>query len=431
MVDTGRTVGRKRVGSATATPLELGACILATVALACNGKTFSATGSGGGAGTSPSGGRTGGEAGSVAHGGSGGTGTAGGPTGASGAAGRGGSGGAGAGGAPHSGGEAGDAEAGEASGAGGDSSCDDASSCGDGRYCGADGHCRSCTDLTTLEHLEDVRFGTPVPFSIVNAAAGDFALRTPRAFGSSGALLYVREFFGGELWLTGDPDRDIGAPLASPVNEPDSIEGAPVWFEQANGELGSYGLVFGRAAATGTAAEFYATTLRPNGTAGTVTRLPAPFNSEPPLSESTYSMAVSRERAWWMVNRDLVLALQFLTAPLDQSGPPSVVPLRHTESCNVSEFDVSAWVTPDGKLLFASAHERNADCSALEGEPRDVLMFRLDEAGQAVGRGTPVAGVSRPGTNELDGSLSPDLCTMYFVGDEDGRQRLMRSRRER
>jgi hypothetical protein len=405
--------------------------VAAFAGLRCGGKTFSAgdhAGSGGA--LAGDGGKSAGHAGSggggaPSAGGSAGKGATGGQSGASALGGSGGD--------VESGGEGGDSNVGGRgeSGSGGDTGCDDDSPCPAGRYCTAEGVCSPCSDITTLDDLASVRFKTPEPLTVVNEAAGDFLLRMPRAFGSDGALLYVRDFFGGEIWLTGDPARDIGAPLANPVNEPASIEGSPVWFASASGDFASFDFVFGRAAGSGMPAELYGGRLATNGTATGVTRLPSPFNPQEPLSQSVYSMAVSRERAWWMVNRDLMLALQFLTAPLDQSGPPSVVPLRHTENCNVSEFDVTAWVTPDGKLLFVSGSERDADCAVLDGEPRDILMFKLDDSGQALGRGVPVAGVSRPSTHELDGSLSPDMCWMYFVTAVDDKLRLMKARRDR
>jgi hypothetical protein len=408
---------------------------LALAALRCGGKTFSAQGhAGSGGALAGSRGDDAGNAGST-PGGQGGR--AAGSGGSAGTPAQGGRGGAGAGGAAgggrEAGGEGGDDRTGGSgeSGAGGERHCDDDSPCGRGSYCTPQSVCRACTDISTVPDLANVRFKTPEPLSIVNAAAGDFVLRMPRAFGSGNALLYVRDFFGGELWLTGDPERDVGAPLASPINESTRIEGSPVWFESATGDLDAYNLVFATATGAGAPAELYGAALKPNGTANSITRLPAPFNPQEPLSHSAYSMAVSRDRAWWMVNRDLMLAIEFLTAPLDQSGPPSVVPLRHDENCSVAEFDVTAWATPDGRLLFVSALERDAECKAPEGDPHDVVMFKLDEAGQTLGFGVPVAGVSRPNTHEIDGSLSADMCTMYFVTHENDKLRLMKAERER
>jgi hypothetical protein len=341
------------------------------------------------------------------------------------------SGGAGAGGDFDTGGEGGGSDTGgQGEGGAGEPTCDDARPCIAGSYCGADGLCRSCSDLGSVD-LASVRFKAPEPLSVINNAAGDFLLRMPRTFGTGKALLYVRDFFGGEIWYTGDPERDLGAPLMSPINSPTTIDSYPVWFGTASGALEAYNFVFGRASASGAPAELYGAALAANGTTSKVARLPAPFNPDPPLSQSAYSMAVSHDRAWWMINRDLMLGVQFLTMPLDQSGPPSVVSLRHSADCKFSEFDVAAWVTPDGKVLFTDARERGADCSVRTGEPHDIFMFQLDEAGQTRGYAVPVAGVSRPNAHEIDASLSADMCWLYFVAKDSDKLRIMRAQRER
>jgi hypothetical protein len=266
----------------------------------------------------------------------------------------------------------------------------------------------------------------------LNAAAGDWFLRSPRPFGASGALLYVREFFGGEIWLTGDPESDVGAPVANPVSDANFLEGSPLWFEaHENDAFESMNFFFNRVANGTSANELYGARLDVNGTISDMTRLSPPFNPATPLSEAAYALALSRDRAWWQVNRDLMFALQFVTAPLDESGPPSVVPLGYTDDCSFIEFDLSAWVTPDGRLLFVNATERDASCAVLSGEPRDVVMFRLDESGQALGPAMPVIGVNRPGMTELDASLSPDMCWLYFSRIESDKLRLARARRER
>jgi hypothetical protein len=264
----------------------------------------------------------------------------------------------------------------------------------------------------------------------LNDAAGDFLLRTPRVFGTGNALLYVRDFFGGEIWLTGDMDNDVGAPLPSPINESTFLEGSPLWLTRDDGVFRTYNFVYNRADGAAAPHEFYAAGLEANGVASSFMRLPAPFNSTDPPTEASYSMAVSHDRAWWMVNRDLMLALQFLTAPIDQAGPPSVVPLPYSEDCNVVEFDLGAWVTPDGKLLFVNALERTPDCAPLAGEPHDVVVFRLNEAGQALGPAVPVSGVSLPESNEIDASLSVDMCSIYFVTNVADKLRIVHARRE-
>ncbi|HEY3499688.1 MAG TPA: hypothetical protein VGK73_33585, partial [Polyangiaceae bacterium] len=396
------------------------ACMVAalTCAIQCGDSNFSASANSTG-GDLPSAGSGAGEAGS------GGSGSAGAGGKSSGAGGRNGTSGAAGKGAAHGGvsGEGG-AEAGgggtdgggrEEGGAGGEGSCLDGGSCPRGSYCTEQGDCRTCGDITTLAALSKAKFGEPEPLSVLNQAAGDYMLRTPRAFGSGDALLYVRDFFGGEIWLTGNAEREAGAPLPRPISEPDFLEGSPLWVAPIEGLSEPFNFIFNRAADMQSAHELQRAILETNGTASALTALPAPFNPGEPLTESVYAMAVSRERAWWMVNRDLQLALQFVTAPLDGSGPPAVVTLRDANDCGVVEFDLGTWVTPDGKLLLVNAQERTEDCLSVTGEPHDILVFELDESGHALGPGLPFPGVSRPGVNEIDASLSADLCTLYFV----------------
>jgi hypothetical protein len=396
-------------------------------AASCSGDSFSANESGGRGGSPTLGGSNaaGQSAGGVAGGRAGAGGTAGNDTG--GTRDTGGAGGV----AGGDGGVAG-GDGGVAGGDGGAPPCGTDAPCAQHEYCGSDGSCRRCDDLTSLEDPGSAIFATPEPLSVLNAAAGDWYLRSPRPFGDGGALLYVRDFFGGEIWLTGDPLSNVGAPVPNPVSDPDFLEGAPLWFEpRENGALDAMNFVFNRMADTSSPHELYGARLDVNGTVSDIMRLPPPFNPVTPFSEASYAMAVSRDRAFWMVNRDLMFALQFLTAPLDASGPPSVVPLDYSDDCALTEFDVGAWVTPDGRLLFVSATERDASCAPLAGDTKDVVMFQLDESGQALGPAIAVNGINRAGESELDASLSADMCWLYFSRMDGDKLRLARARRER
>jgi hypothetical protein len=241
--------------------------------------------------------------------------------------------------------------------------------------------------------------------------------------------VYVRDYFGGEIWLTGDADTDVGAPLPSPVNEPDHLEGSPLWLGAIDGAFSAGNFVFNRAADRDSPYELHSVELAANGTASNLAPLPAPFNPTPALSQSVYAMAVSQERAWWVVNRDLMFSVQLLTAPLDGSGPPSVVPLELSNGCRLVEFDYSPWVTPDGTLLFLNATERGDDCSQVGSSPMDIVVVRLDETGQPLGPATPLSSVNHSGITELDASLSPDLCSLYFITSVSDKLRVMRARR--
>jgi hypothetical protein len=342
------------------------------------------------------------------------------------------------------GGAAGQGESGEAgengnvgeSGHGGEAavepSCAEGAACPKGQYCGAEGRCTPCTDLTSLDDPAEARFSTPEPLSVLNDATSLHYVRFPRVFGAGTALIYEREFFGGELWLTGNLESEVGAPLASPIGEPDFEEGAALWLgTPRSGALAPYNLVFHRALSAGGPSELYATNVEPNGAATAIVRLPAPFNATAPTLESSYNMAVSAERAWWMVNRDSMLDVRFYTAPLDGSAPPSVVALRQQNDCLLNELDLAPWVTPDGKLLFVNVAERDASCQLLPSDTRDIVVFRLDEAGQALGPGSVLPDVHEADTTEADASLSTDMCWLYFSKMQDtGRLGVMRARRD-
>jgi hypothetical protein len=62
----------------------------------------------------------------------------------------------------------------------------------------------------------------------------------------------------------------------------------------------------------------------------------------------------------------------------------------------------------------------------------DIGIVRLDDAGQPE---HPIArlNANKPGSMDVDGSLSPDSCWLYFTSSraESGRLRLYRARRVR
>jgi hypothetical protein len=415
--------------------------ILLAVALGCTRSNFSGTpreGSGGagasGAGNAGAGGSSGGS----------GQGAGGSSSGSAGQSSGGGGGGAGGGtsGSGGKGGESGKGVSGQAgddvgeSGAGGEDpvepTCTDGASCPDGLYCDARGRCAPCTDLTMLDDPAQARFAPPEPLSIQNAATSLHYIRYPRVFGDGNALIYEREFFGHELWLTGNPMSEVGAPFASPVGQLDFDEGAALWFgTRASGALASYNLIFTRTPTAGGPSELYAADVEPNGATTAIARLPAPFNATAPTSESSFSMAVSQDRAWWMVNRDSMLDVRFYTAPLDESAPPSVVALRQQNDCLMTELDLGAWVTPDGKLLFVNAAERDSSCQLLSSDTRDIVVFKLDDAGQALGPGRVLPDIHQFDFTEADASLSADMCWLYFTKMQDtGLLGAMRTRRD-
>lgn len=402
--------------------------ILLASVTGCTGSSFSGAAGGASAGAAgSSGGGNGGTGGSGASS-SGSAGRAAGG-GSSGKSGRGGSGSSGTSNAGESGAAG---EAGEGGEGPSEPSCTGGARCPDGRYCAAEGRCVPCDDLTSLDDPAAARFAEPEPLAVLNDATALHYLRYPRAFGNGTALIYEREFFGRELWLTGNPETEVGAPLASPVGQPDFHEGAGLWLgSPGSGALMSNNFVFNRAPVAGGPAELHAALVEPNGAATASVRLPAPFNANAPTVESSFSMAVSAKRAWWMVNRDSMLDVRFYTAPLDGSAPPSVVTLKDQHDCVLGELDLGAWVTPDGKLLFVNAAERDATCQLLPDDPRDILVFKLDATGQAIGKGTVLPDLHTAGSTEADASLSADTCWLFFTKMQDtGRLGLMRARRD-
>jgi hypothetical protein len=396
---------------------------LLAVATGCTGSSFVGTpreGSGGAGASGASNAGAGGSSGGSGQGAVGGS-----SSGSAGQVNQGGGGASGKGGESGKGvsGQAGDDNVGE-SGAGGEApmepSCADGSSCPDGRYCDARGRCTPCTDLTTLDDPAQARFAAPEPLSVQNGATSLHYIRYPRVFGDGDALIYEREFFGHELWLTGNLVSEVGAPFASPIDHLDFDEGAALWFgTRGTGALAAFNLVFTRTPSAGGTSELYAAEVEPNGTTAAIVRLPAPFNAMAPTSESSFGMAVSADRVWWMVNRDSMLDVRFYTAPLDGSSPPNVVALRQQNDCLMTELDLGAWVTPDGKLLFVNAAERDSSCQLLPSDTRDIVVFKLDDAGQALGPGRVLPDIHQFDFTEADASLSADMCWLYFTKMQD------------
>jgi hypothetical protein len=418
--------------------------LLLVGAAGCTGSTFSGTpdegaggakagnagsssGGGGGGRDGGAGGSSSGSAGQLGKAGDGGTSGTSGTSGTGGGSGKGNQGVSGKAGETGTIGESGNGGEGAV-----DPPCTDAASCPDGHYCNGQGVCSRCTDITSLDDPAEARFGTAEPLSVLNEATDLHYIRSPRVFGSGLGLIYVREFFGQELWLTGNFETDFGAPLASPIGQPDFDEGAALWLSSESlGESALYNLVFQRTPSAGGPSELYAAQIEGNGTAAEIVRLPAPFNAPAPTLESSFSMAVSAERAWWMVNRDSMLDVHFYTAPLDGSAPASVVGLRRETDCVMTELDLGAWVTPDGKLLFVNGAERDVSCALLPEDTRDVVVFKLDEAGQAIGTGSLLPDIHEANATEADASLSADMCWLYFTKMQDtGLLGAMRARRE-
>jgi hypothetical protein len=353
------------------------------------------------------------------------------PGGASGNEGAGGSGGveAGSGGAGGAGGvtEAGpDGPSEDASGP-----CTVAEQCGEGRFCRR-GECISCTDPARPEQLE---FGPAEPLTAVNKAADeltiDVHLKHPRAFDGTTKILYERNLFGGQIWLTADPMSTHGAPLPSPIDT-GSTEGAPLRFDPKTLPLSAFNFFFeAQVEREGTKMyELFGATVDPVGYTPMIERLPLPFNVAPTGVHAKTTLALSDNRAVW-ASSDGSLLVQLMTAALDGSNV-SVLELPDANDCKLNQLTWSPWLTPDGRLLFFNAIERDANCQRNGQFPGDVYVAAFDEQGHP-GSAVPLRGVSTPGTVEIDASLSADQCWVYFARETPAgpATRLFRARRVR
>jgi hypothetical protein len=305
--------------------------------------------------------------------------------------------------------------------------------CGAGRYCHDDGRCRACTDLTTLADFGQLKFASPEPLSTINGNAGIESLRMPRILADGVALLYQRDFFGGQIWLATHPDANAGSPLTGPLDAADLRESGALVLDSPSGQLALRNIVFDRTVAKdSTQRELYGATIDNEGLTKDVVRLPVPFNPVSTTKESNYSLAVSRDRAWWTVNRDSMLDIWFMTAPLATGATAKVVSVNLPSGCAFHELDGAPWVTPDGKVLLVTAYQRNAKCEAPDHR-NDLFVVALDAAGQPRGTAFGLPDIDAPESSEFDPSLSPDMCWLYFASDriDQAHLRLFRARRER
>ena len=306
--------------------------------------------------------------------------------------------------------------------------CTDAGDCGSGLYCGRNAVCTPCSDLTALDDLREVEFGEGEPLTAINVAVSDQQLRHPRAFGEGPKLFYVRDFFGGRIWLTPDMHTSAGAPLLEPISAPDARESAPLVVDQGLDAFSGHNFFFDRGWSDPPRGVLYGAKIDASGTATEVTELPAPFNS----TNASYAVALSRTRAFWTQNLDGELLIRLMTAPLEGEVIRSTVEMITENGCRIFEFGYTPWVTPEGRILMVSISERDQDCNAGENSPQDVAWAKLDASGQPAHPLITVRNVNQPGTSETDGSLSPDLCWFYFASNRgESNYRLYRARRVR
>lgn len=350
-------------------------------------------------------------------------------------------GGASEGGQSMSGGAAGGAAASSSGGApestGGDGGarCSSSEDCSASQYCSALGVCSSCQDISDVEEPRTIEFGEPEELNKVNDTADLENLRFPRVLGGGAKLTYVRDFFGGQIWLTGDVTANVGAPLASPVDAAMLYESGDLWFgEPLPNALSPYNFFFNRSAEQDSNRQvLWGAVIDEAGNASRVEALPLPFNAAVPTLRSSYGLALSRERAVWTVNTDGNLDVRLYTVALGGDQTPSTIPLELEGGCSPAEFEYSPFLTPDGRLLLFSAKERTADCEPLPDDPNDIYLVQLDEAGQPRAPAVALAGTNQAATSDMDPGLSADMCWLYFASarHESGKLRLYRARRLR
>lgn len=325
--------------------------------------------------------------------------------------------------------------AGGDAGAGGREHCSSSEDCGAGQFCGALGSCTSCQDLTSVGDPLSIAFGDVEELDKLNDAADLENLRFPRELHGGAKLTYVRDFFGGQIWLTGDFTASVGAPLDSPIDAAMLFESGDLWFgEKLPNELGRYNFFFQRTAEQDSNRQaLFGAVIDAAGNATEVAALPQPFNAAAPTLRSSYGLALSRDRAVWTVNADGNLDVRLYTVALDGDPTPSTIPLTLEGGCSTGEFEYTPFLTPDGRLLFFSAKERTADCQPLPENPSDIFVVELDEAGQPRSPAVALAGVNQAASSDMDPALSADRCWLYFASarHESGRLRLYRARRTR
>jgi hypothetical protein len=305
--------------------------------------------------------------------------------------------------------------------------------CGDGRYCDDTGVCRPCADLTAVDAAH-VRFAQPEPLKAINDNAAMEAVRLPRTSPRPTGLFYVRDFFATQMWETLNFDRNAGGPVPSPVDDADLTESAPLAPTfVTQGQLAGYNFFFDRnVGKTDRRRELYGASLDAAGVATKVTRLPAPFNATPPTMQWSSSIAVAKERAWWVANLDGSLNTYIMTSSLEPGARATAVSINLPPGCPLHEIDAVPWVTPDGSTMLVTAVQHDAACNTPD-QHTDVFLVRLDATGQPLATAASVEGIDQPTTSEADASLSADMCWLYFASDRvtENRIRILRAHRGR
>jgi hypothetical protein len=311
-------------------------------------------------------------------------------------------------------------------GEGGSGACSSSEDCASGQFC-SEGACLACSDLSSPSTLA---YGVAEPFELINATTEAEGLRFARRAQAGTGLVYVRDFFGGTLWVTPDPLSSAG----SAISKTDVFEtgGLPLALELP-APLDSFNFFFSRRARTGAdtaRSRLFGAVQAADGTLSGEQELPAPFNSEEVVA--SYGLALSSTRAVWSRNTDGVLAVKLVTSPVPAQGEPTELRLPLPGGCQfAAELDYSPWLTPDGSTLFFTARRVDEGCEPSLDAATHIYVLALSPAGQPVGTAHALTGSMDPSVRQTDASLSADGCELLFSAQPETGMRLYRARRIR
>lgn len=309
-------------------------------------------------------------------------------------------------------------------GAGG-SGCESKADCDQGRLC-SEGACVPCAaslDLATLE------FGPAEPFELINGTVDQEGLRAARRNRDGKGLIYVRDFFGGVLWLSTDPEQSAGAALS----KTDVFEtgGLPTSLELP-GTLAGHDFFFSRKPRAGmdVRTRLLGATLSDVGTLSDEAELAAPFNTDGVVA--SYGLALSTGRAVWTRNVDGALRIQLVTSALPADGEATELRLPLPGDCGfASELDYAPWLTPDGHALFFTARRIDEGCTPAPTAATHLYVVELSSAGQPVGKARVIDPLNDRSVRQTDPSLSPDGCELLFSAQPEGAMKLYHAPRIR
>jgi hypothetical protein len=279
-----------------------------------------------------------------------------------------------------------------------------------------------------MSELDLLAFGPAEPLEQINDSMHEESLRFARSTHQGTGLTYVRDFFGGSIWFTSNPDDSVGRALSNA----DMLEnGALSVSHELPAPLADYDFFFSRRPRAGgdlVATRLIGAVLGDDGTLSQEQELPAPFNSQEVLA--SYGLALSPKRAVWMRNVDGALGLQLVTSALPPNGEPSDLRLPLPNDCGSAwEFDFAPWLSVDGRALFFAARRVDEGCEPADDAITHLYVLELSSAGQPVGVARALTGLVAPHVRQSDPSLSTDGCELLFSAEDSGTLHLYRAPR--